>query len=535
MKTQAQKGCRGSYPGILFYVCSAFVNLPLSRSEEEVLQLAVQDEDHAQRGDELHADAEEAVAAHGMPGLLHLLLDDLRPDLPADHQGHQQGAQRHHDALRQHIPEVQPAVVPHADGGLRQVHQLPRREAGAAQLVGAHQDAAHAHGDGSDEGVRLALVALAGIAGLIHEVGHNDLQQGDGGGDGGEHHQQVEQDAEDGACAAHAAEHVLHGDEQQLRAAQRAIGVQGEAAGDDAQAGHQGHQRIHGDDEDGIVLDVLLFIQIGAVGDHGTHAQGQGEEHLAAGGGKHRQEVGRLLDDAVGNGPAGDEHVLQALRGAGEGAGADDADQQGHEQGGHAHGADLLDTAADAAQHDEHGQGHEDQAVDDGLAGAGDEGAEHLGTGGRSGAEGGAEQVAHVQDGVLDAVAAQRAVEEQNEEGGQDAHPAHPPELLGQDAVGLHGTFAGLAADGQLAHHDDEAAQDRQNEVDDEERKTAGGAHLVGEAPDVAQADCRADRGHQETKIGSKAFSFFHVFSPYNFPPPYPAGVFVSYREKKTM
>ena len=36
--------------------------------------------------------------------------------------------------------------------------------------------------------------------------------------------------------------------------------------------------------------------------------------------------------------------------------------------------------------------------------------------------------------------------------------------------------------------------------------------HLIGEAPDVAQADCRADRGHQEPEIGSKAFSFFHCF-----------------------
>ena len=38
------------------------------------------------------------------------------------------------------------------------------------------------------------------------------------------------------------------------------------------------------------------------------------------------------------------------------------------------------------------------------------------------------------------------------------------------------------------------------------------GAHLIGEAPDVAQADCRTDRRHQESKIGSKAFSFFHCF-----------------------
>ena len=54
--------------------------------------------------------------------------------------------------------------------------------------------------------------------------------------------------------------------------------------------------------------------------------------------------------------------------------------------------------------------------------------------------------------------------------------------------------------------------QNRQNEVNNEERKAAGGAHFIGEAPDVAQADRRADRGHQETEIGSKAFSFFHCF-----------------------
>ena len=72
--------------------------------------------------------------------------------------------------------------------------------------------------------------------------------------------------------------------------------------------------------------------------------------------------------------------------------------------------------------------------------------------------------------------------------------------------------MAGLAADGQLAHHDDEAAAGRQNQVDDEEREAAVGAHLVGESPDVAQTDGRADRGHQESEIGSKAFSFFHSF-----------------------
>ena len=168
--------------------------------------------------------------------------------------------------------------------------------------------------------------------------------------------------------------------------------------------------------------------------------------------------------------------------------------------------------AADAAHNDEHGQRHENKAVDNTLNGTAQEVAENFAAGQAIGAEAGTEQIADVQNGVLDAVAAQCAVEEQDEEGGQDAQPAHPLELLGQSLVRAHGAVTGLAADGQLAHHNDEAAQDRQDQIDDEEREAAGGTHLIGEAPDVAQADCRADRGHQEPKIGSKAFSFFHCF-----------------------
>ena len=204
-------------------------------------------------------------------------------------------------------------------------------------------------------------------------------------------------------------------------------------------------------------------------------------------------------------------------------AGADDADQQSHEQGRHTHGADLLDAAADAAENDKHSQHHEDQAIDNGLGGAGHESAEHRVAqrgagrvrrrgGDGTGAKARAEQVAYIEHHILNAVAAQSAVEEQDEERGQDAHPAHPAELLAKGLICCHSALACLTTNGQLAHHDDESAANSQNEVNDEEREAAAGAHLIGEAPDVAQADRRADRGHQESEIGSKAFSFFHCF-----------------------
>ena len=212
--------------------------------------------------------------------------------------------------------------------------------------------------------------------------------------------------------------------------------------------------------------------------------------------------------------PAGNEHVLQAIHSAGQGAGADDDDDQHEEQAGHTDGAELLDTAGHAAHNDDEGQQHEDEAVDHGLQLIGQHVAEPLAAGQAVVAEAGAEDVAHVQNHVLHAVAAQGAVEAQDQERSDDAQPAQPLESLAQDLVRADHAAAGLAAQSQLAYHDHEAAQSRQDQVNDEECESAVGTHLIGEAPDVAKAHRRANGCHEESKCGSKAFSFFHVFSP---------------------
>ena len=387
---------------------------------------------------------------------------------------------------------------------------------------------------------------------------HDDLQQRDGGGDGGEDHQQVEQQAEHGADGAHLVEHVLHGDEQQLGAADSTGGIQSETTGHNAQAGHQSHHGVHDNDEQRVLFNVFLLVQVGTVGDHGAHAQRQGEEHLTAGGGKHAEEVGNLGDvldngDAVDGGDHGAvhqslgrrivtgarhiarlEHVFQAvqraaLNGLHDGAavglqnghfklvaaqsqGAHDADNQQDEQSGHTHGADLLDAAADAAHDDEQGDEHENQAVDHGLKLVGQDAAEHVAAAQTAGAEAGADEVAEVHGDVLDAVAAQSAVEGQDQEGGQDAQPAQPLELFAQCFVSAHGAVAGLTTQSQLAHHDDKAAACCQQQINEQKGKSAAGAHFIGEAPDVTQADRRTNSGHQESKIGSEPLSFFHCF-----------------------
>ena len=119
----------------------------------------------------------------------------------------------------------------------------------------------------------------------------------------------------------------------------------------------------------------------------------------------------------------------------------------------------------------------------------------------------------HVEYQILDTVSAQRTVEGQNQERRQRCQPAQPLELAGQRLIGGNGALTGLAADGQLAHHNDIAAQNSQNDVHQQEGKTAVVAHLVGEAPDVAQTHSGADSRHQEAKCALKTFSFFHKSS----------------------
>ena len=64
----------------------------------------------------------------------------------------------------------------------------------------------------------------------ILQEGGDDLDQRDGGGDGGDENQQIEDDAEQGAYAAHIGEHVLQGDEQELGSAEGDL-VVGKAGG----------------------------------------------------------------------------------------------------------------------------------------------------------------------------------------------------------------------------------------------------------------------------------------------------------------
>ena len=79
--------------------------------------------------------------------------------------------------------------------------------------------------------------------------------------------------------------------------------------------------------------------------------------------------------------------------------------------------------------------------------------------------------------------------------------------------ISCNRAHAGLTTNGKFANHNGEADQYRKNEVNEQEGEAAAHTHLVREAPNVAQTDCRTDSGHQETKVGAKRSAIvFHNF-----------------------
>jgi hypothetical protein len=70
--------------------------------------------------------------------------------------------------------------------------------------------------------------------------------------------------------------------------------------------------------------------------------------------------------------------------------------------------------------------------------------------------------------------------------------PAQPTQVIlsCQLVIRADNALAGLTADSHLADHNAQADKHCQYQVHEKEREAAALAHLVREAPDVAQTDC---------------------------------------------
>lgn len=248
--------------------------------QEEVHDLADENDDHADGGDPLEAEVEEAVAPELVTGLLALCDDEvLGLELPADQQAHYQRAEGHQDTFAYDVEEVKPAVYGHRDlacvellrGHAQQV--VGGRDGGAAAAQSVEGD-----GDADDEGENsrnagdlLAVGFLALVEVLVDLVGADDLEQGDGRSDSRDEDQEVEHEADEVAEAAHVEEDLLHGGEQESRSG-AVLNAESSAGRHDGHGGHEGGQGIEAGDHQGVFLKIFLLVKIGAVGDHGAHA-----------------------------------------------------------------------------------------------------------------------------------------------------------------------------------------------------------------------------------------------------------------------
>ena len=108
----------------------------------------------------------------------------------------------------------------------------------------------------------------------------DDFEQGEGRRNCCDENKGIEQEAHDVADVSHLLKDDLHGQEQESRAGAGLAAEECVACGHNDHAGHDRNDGIADNNDDCVLLDALLLLKVGAVGDRCAHAEGQGEEHL---------------------------------------------------------------------------------------------------------------------------------------------------------------------------------------------------------------------------------------------------------------
>ena len=336
---------------------------------------------------------------------------------------------------------------------------------------------------------------------LVHGVGRAQLEHGDRRRERRDQHEQVKQEADEVADAAHVGEHGLHRGEQQSGTG-AVLHAEGGAGGHDGHAGHERDERVRAADDEGVALQVLLLAEVRAVGDHDAQTDRQGEEHLPGGVFQHAAKADLRIAE---HGEVGAEHELIALGSAGLAGDVDNDEHEQAKQRRHADVAELFDAAVHAAGHDDDVEQDVEHKKQDHALGIREKIAEEVralsGPCKRAPAEE-REEVAHR---VAQHDAAEHEVEAHDAKTAQHAGIAEPGVLFRQRAIGAHTALAAAAAERELTEHDRHAHEHDEHQIKQQEHGAAALAHLIREAPNVSEADGRADRGHKEAEVAAPA------------------------------
>ena len=337
-------------------------------------------------------------------------------------------------------------------------------------------------GDGSPDGG-----VFAGGLELVHHVRDRNFEQRDGGGQRRHGQQDEEQEAKD-VAQRHGSERgwQCHKDEARSLSS---IDVERERGREDDQTCEQRIEQVAACDGQGCFAERLALVDVGTVGDHDAHAEGEREEGVSQ------------CDESGFGGQFAEirvEKEIHACARARERHGADDEDQQDDDEARDQDFVELFDAAGDALDHDPSGDQQGDGLPQERHVPACEIG-KCLGEVSRR------EQVAgDRKERVVQRPAADHHVEREDRkrrEYGQEAEAA--PELrLAEVMERRDGVAASAAADRHLCEQDRQAYKDQAYDKEQEESRTAVLAGDVRELPHVAQSDSGTDRRQNEAGGG---------------------------------
>src|SRR5690606_33565462 len=209
---------------------------------------------------------------------------------------------------------------------------------------------------------------LAGEAQFVHHRGDDDLQDGDEGGEAGQHQGQEEQGAEEPVQERELVDDLREHDEGETDAGGGHLA--------DVRAGDAGHEADGGEDADGgqefeaavgeghdepAVVHVRLLVQVAAVRHHDGEGDGQAEEHLPVGGHPHFVPFG-VAAARENFRELRREQVVQAGSRVVQRDGADDEQDHDHDENGHEKFVGPFNPLLHAVEQDvERGGPHDDK------------------------------------------------------------------------------------------------------------------------------------------------------------------------------
>jgi len=351
---------------------------------------------------------------------------------------------------------------------------------------------------------------------LIHTAGDNGFKQGYGGGESCKNNGDKEDDTDNVAGNAHCGKNLGHGDKHKAGACGHALGAhKGKDSGNDHKTGKECHDSIKELDAVDALDQIGVLLNVGTIGDHNTHSNGNGVEeltHCVSEDNKellegHTLKVGNYINQQTLKTGAGNAAFVGVTEGEREDGDANDE----HKKDGHQNLGKTLNAGVNTLVYYENIGCKENGEPNEGAPLSGYKAGEITVGSGFSAGKG------YIGCKILQNPAAYSAVVGKNHNGNNAGNNADPTHFLAEDSVCSEGTLAGFASDSDFGSEKRETEGYNKNKINKQEHTAAVFCGKIGETPDVAKTDSAAGCGKNESQRTGESAScrfIFHIFSP---------------------